>query len=63
MDEKFKTWMTAVNSFVVGAAGVEVEDLEDCAYRDWFDNGVKPKTAAKRALKAAGFDIGSIPLW
>lgn len=30
------------------------DDLPDCCYRYWFDDGVRPRQAAARAVKAAG---------
>ena len=50
----FDVWMRKVNSAVEAATGgLSVSDLPDCCFRDWFDDGVSPSAAAKRALKNA----------
>ena len=49
----FAVWMQAVDSEVWATTGVSVHDLPDCLYRDWYDDGTKPQTAAKRAIKQA----------
>lgn len=50
----FDVWFAKVNSAVEAeTGGLSVNDLPDCCFRDWFDDGVKPEAAAKRALKNA----------
>lgn len=49
----YAQWMQAVDQAVWALAGVSVYDLPDCLYRDWYEARVKPKTAAKRAIKQA----------
>lgn len=51
----FETWMRAVDAAVESKAGVSVHDLPDCCFRDWYDAGTTATTAAKWALRAAGF--------
>jgi hypothetical protein len=48
-------WFRAVDAIVLAKAGVSVNDLPDCCFIDWFDDGVSPKAAAARALKSAAF--------
>ena len=54
----FKTWMHAVDVAVEHRAGVSVHDLPDCCFRDWYEDDTPPVTAAKRALRDAGFYAG-----
>lgn len=52
-DTKFESWMKEVNAYVQARIGLTADDLPDCCYRDWFDDGVEPKEAARNAIKAA----------
>lgn len=52
VDFKFDAWMKAVNAAVWAKAGVGADDLIDCPYRDWFDDGLPPKLAAAKAIRA-----------
>ena len=54
-DIRFDAWMENVDAAVDVLSGVSVHDLPDCMFRDWFDDRVSFVSAAKRALKAAGF--------
>lgn len=47
----FKAWMLAVDAAVEARVGLSVHDLEDVAFRDWFDDGVSAKSAAARAIR------------
>lgn len=49
----FEKWMKTVDMLVRSLAGFSVHDLPDCCFADWYEDGVKPLTAAKRAIKAA----------
>jgi hypothetical protein len=51
----FDEWMAQVDSRVWGTVGLSVHDLEDCSFRDWFDDGVSVATAAKRVLRQSGW--------
>lgn len=53
MKAGFQVWMNDVDSRVKQSAGLSVHDLPDCCFADWFESGVKPQAAAKRAIKAA----------
>ena len=52
----FETWFKKVNLFLLNA-GVTADDLPDCPYRDWFEDGVRPSAAANRAFKLAFSDM------
>lgn len=49
----FEGWCQQVDRYVVGLAGLSKDDLPDCPYRDWYDDGVPALTAAKRAIRLA----------
>lgn len=51
----FEEWFKEVDREVQSRVGLSVRDLEDCPYRDWYDNGKTVKGAATAALKNAGF--------
>jgi hypothetical protein len=49
----FDAWMEAVDNAVQTSCGASVHDLPDCCYRDWFDDGLSPREAARLALENA----------
>lgn len=49
----FETWIDEVNR-LLDLIGLSIDDLPDCCYRDWFEDGVSAKRAAARAIKSAG---------
>lgn len=51
----FDEWMNQVNIEVSNQVGLDADDLADQPYYDWWEDGVRPKTAAKRALKDNGW--------
>jgi len=59
-DAGFDTWMSKVKAEVQKLSGVSADDLPDVAYHDWYDDGVTPSRAARRAVKNAemGEDVG-----
>lgn len=50
---KFDDWLKAVDAECDKQFGCSYKDLPDCPFRDWYENGVSPKNAAKRAKKYA----------
>jgi len=58
MDSKkmtYKQWMKQVNDAMESIAGLAAEDLPDYLYADDYASHTRPVTAAKRALKDAGW--------
>lgn len=53
----FDSWMSTVDAIVTARMDYSVHDLPDCLYADWYAAGVKPATAASRAIKAAKADM------
>lgn len=52
-DQKFKYWIDKVDTEVEKRVCMSVHDLPDCPYRDWFEDGVSPVSAARKAIKNA----------
>ena len=52
-DYGFETWMRRVNAVVVSKTGCSVHDMPDCCFRDWYDDGMGPVAAAKKAIRNA----------
>lgn len=51
---RFKEWKRQVDLEVQKRCGLSADDLPDCPYREWFDSGVKPASAACKAIKRSG---------
>ena len=50
----FETWMIAVDTALANlCGGLSSSDLPDCCYADWFEDGMSPKAAAKKAIRRA----------
>ncbi len=49
--QAFQAWMKKVNAYVEAACGAGTDDLTDQCYGDWFEAGMSPKAAAKRAIR------------
>ena len=49
----FEQWIAKVDEILVKRVGLGRDDLPDCCYRDWYDDGVSPSVAAKRAMEDA----------
>ena len=47
--QTFEDWLKQVDANLP----CHHDDLPDVCYRDWYDAGVSPKSAAKRAIKNA----------
>ena len=52
---EFDAWMQDVDDCVKEQSGLDIRDLPDCLYQDWFDEGVEPEDAARKALEENGF--------
>lgn len=53
MKRSFAEWQREVNSILIVECGLGIDDLPDCCYADWYQDGVSPKSAAKRAIRHA----------
>ena len=52
MRKTFDQWMKDVAT-ALRAEGLDLRDLPDCPYHDWYEDRVSAKSAAKRAIKNA----------
>jgi hypothetical protein len=52
-DQAFDRWMHTIDEYLLMKVGVARDDLPDAPYRDWYDDGIGPITAAKRAIRLA----------
>jgi hypothetical protein len=50
-EKTFESWLAEINKYLPCSTA----DLPDCCYYEWYEDGVTPKVAAKRALKNAEF--------
>jgi hypothetical protein len=49
----FEQWKQAVDDQCSRMTGLSVDDLPDCPYRDWYENGITPLSAARMAIRLA----------
>lgn len=54
-DESFAGWMQKVDAAIEAKVGLVALDLADQPYRDWYEDGLRPTTAAAHALRDEGF--------
>lgn len=50
----FSLWLKKVDEAVQKRAGLSYQDLPDCPYADWYEDGATPTGAAVRAIRMAG---------
>jgi hypothetical protein len=51
MKGSFESWMATVNGWVMAMVGLSVYDMSDCCFRDWWEDGMSPKAAARRCVR------------
>lgn len=51
--QTFQDWKRLVNIQIEKMCGLSSDDLPDCNYRDWHEDGVSATAAARRAIKRA----------
>ena len=51
--ESFKLWLANVDACCARICGLSIHDLPDCCFMDWFEDGVTPTSAARRAIRNA----------
>lgn len=49
----FDDWLAAVDRLLTVKVGLGRDDLPDCPYRDWYDDGYRPAEAAREAVSRA----------
>jgi hypothetical protein len=53
MKMTFEEWYKEVDRQVISLCMMSRDDLPDCCYADWYDEGATPKQAARRAIRSA----------
>ena len=53
-DTTFETWMAQVDRYLDVLCGLTSDDLADCSYHDWFDDGMTAQRAARKAIRENG---------
>lgn len=55
MKDGYDAWKAKVDAIVAKKIGfgVTTDDLPDCCLMDWYEDGIKPATAANMAIKNA----------
>jgi hypothetical protein len=48
----FESWIDEINR-LLDLIGLSIDDLPDCPYRDWFEDGMTAKRASAKAIKMA----------
>ena len=51
--KSFEDWMKEVDKELVELCGLTHDVIDDSPYHDWYDQGMRAKTAAKKAFKNA----------
>lgn len=46
----FAEWLRKIDAILASRLGMTHEDLPDCCYRDWYDDGISPSRAAGLAI-------------
>lgn len=49
----FDDWMAQVDKVIEAVYGLSVNDLPDCPFADWYEDGITPVSAAGRAIAMA----------
>ena len=53
MKQTFEQWLEKVDVAVDHLSSMSLHDLPDCCYRDWYENGMTPNAAARKAIRNA----------
>lgn len=56
--DSYETWMGKIDRIILNRFGMSVHDLSDQLFKDWYEDGVTPQEAARRALRDNGLDLG-----
>ena len=55
MAQTFEQWKRAVDRVIGAKCGLSTDDLADCCYRDWYEDGTSPEDAAQLVLEENDF--------
>ena len=56
----FDAWYKEVNKSVEAKTGMSCEDMPDCPYADWHEEGMSPKAAAAKCIRMAKDEMESV---
>lgn len=51
----FAEWIKEVDKILIRDSGLSSNEMDDSPYSIWYQEGMRPTTAAKKALKNAGW--------
>lgn len=51
--QTFEEWQATIDRYVGRVIGLSIHDLPDQPYRDWFDDEVTAKEAAREIVESA----------
>lgn len=51
--KSYEEWVKEVDKWVYALSGLSLYDLPDVSLRDWYEDGMKAASAAKKAIKNA----------
>ncbi len=51
--QTFDAWFAKVEAAITRKTGLDIRDLPDCPYMEWYEQGLTPGAAASRAVKNA----------
>jgi hypothetical protein len=52
VSDDFDAWMRQVDAYLFDELGLTSADLPDMLWADWHEEGLTPRQAARRALRA-----------
>ena len=55
----FEKWMKAVDELLIKKCGLPSEDLPDCMWAQWYEDGITPRDAVESCLDSCEFYGGS----
>ena len=51
----FTSYMSRIDTYLNQLCGLVSDDLPDCMFHDWYNDGVQPREAAYQCLVDAGY--------
>lgn len=56
--KSFEQWLNEMDKVVKEKAYLSYQDLPDCSYSQWYEDGLSPKQAANKAISNAKKEYG-----
>lgn len=51
VNHQFDFWLSDVRRYVINKTGIDIDDLPDQPYRDWFDEGLEFDMAGELVIE------------